>query len=230
MQAKLRRVLAVLGVLAMLCTLLPMGIVSVSAAGTIANADFEEGAVGTLPTSWKSYKTDYQSYVYDGDAHSGSHSAILAWRNQRFVLYQDVAVDTNTTYTVEFWYRSLRTSSSQGTTVKYTFGAYNTSAKGNVAGSGGEYIDSAATEVLTDYHNGSWTKVTYTFNSGSNTTVRLGFAGESSSSTFTADQGMTLVDDLSMTGVANEPEQPGEGGEEQGEAIYTQDYESGLGT
>ena len=228
MQAKLRRVLAVLGVLAMLCTLLPMGIVSVAAAGTIANADFEEGAVGTLPTGWKAYDASYQSVISNADAHSGAQSAILAWRNQRFVLYQDVAVEKNYTYTVTFWYRSLRTSSSQGTTVKYTFGAYNTSAKGNVAGSGGEYIDSAATEVLTDYHNGSWTQVTYTFNSGSNTTVRLGFAGESSSSTFAADQGMTLVDDLSMTGVPTESGD--EGGEEQGEAIYTQDYENGLGT
>ena len=118
MQATMRRVLSILAVLAMLCTLLPLSILPTVAAGTIANADFEEGSVGTLPTSWKSYKSDYQSYVYDGDAHSGSHSAILAWRNQRFVLYQDVAVDTNTTYTVEFWYRSLRTSSSQGTTVK----------------------------------------------------------------------------------------------------------------
>ena len=229
MQAKLRRVLAVLGVLAMLCTLLPMGIVSVAAAGTIANADFEEGAVGSLPTGWKAYAASKQAVISDTDAHSGAQSAILAWRNQRFVLYQDVAVEKNYTYTVTFWYRSLRTSSSQGTTVKYTFGAYNTSAKGNVAGSGGSYIDSAATEVLTDYHNGSWTEVTYTFNSGSNTTVRLGLAGESSSSTFTAADGMTLVDDFSITGT---PASSGgdEGGEEPIDAIYTQNYENGLGT
>ena len=46
MQAKLRRALAVLGVLAMLCTLLPMGIVSVSAADeTLLSLDFENGDI-----------------------------------------------------------------------------------------------------------------------------------------------------------------------------------------
>ena len=230
MQATMRRVLSVLAVLAMLCTLLPLSILPTVAAGTIANADFEEGSVGTLPTSWKSYKTDYQSYITTDDAHSGNNSVILAWRNQRFVLYQDVAVDANTTYTVEFWYRSLRTSSSQGTTVNYHFGAYTTGSNGHSQGGSGTLIDSNAVEVVTDYHSGSWTKLTYTFNSGSNTTVRLGFAGVSSSSTFTADNGHVLVDDLSMTGVANEPEQPGEGGEEPTDAIYTQNFENGLGT
>ena len=226
MQAKLRRALAVLGVLAMLCTLLPLGAISVAAeAGVITNADFEQGSVGALPTSWKSYKTDYQSYIYDGDAQNGSTSAILAWRNQRFVLYQDVTVEQNTTYTVEFWYRSLRTSSSQGTTVKYYFGAYTTASNGHSQGGGGTQIDSSATEPLLDYHTGSWTKVTYTFNSGSNTTARIGLAGESSSSTFTADQGHMLVDNFSISGVVTEPEQPGEGGGN--ETLYSWDFEDG---
>ena len=227
MHVKLRRALAVLGVLAMLCTLLPMGIVSVAAAGTIANADFETGSAGSLPTDWKAYDSTKQSYIYADDAQSGSQSALLAWRNQRFVLYQDVAVEQNYTYTVTFWYRSLRTSSSQGTVVNYTFGAYNTSSKGNVVGSGGTYIDTAATEITTDYHTGSWTQMTYTFDSGSNTTVRLGFAGASSSNTFTADQGHILVDNLTISGV---PVAGGdEGGEEQGEAVYTNDFENGIG-
>ena len=232
MQYKFRRALAWVAALVMLCTLLPLSAISVTAAvGEIVNADFEEGSVGSLPTGWKSYKTEFQSYVYDGDAHSGSHSAILAWRNQRFVLYQDVAVEKNYTYTVEFWYRSLRTSSSQGTTVKYYFGAYTTGSNGHSQGGSGTLIDSAATEPLTDYHNGSWTKVTYTFNSGNNTTVRLGFAGESSSSTFTADEGMTLVDDLSITGVpTNSGSEGGDGDEEQGESVYSQNFENGLDT
>ncbi len=228
MQATLRRVLSVLAVLAMLCTLLPLGAMSMAAAGTIANADFEEGSAGSLPLNWSAYDSTKQSHIYTGDAHSGSQSAILAWRNQRFVLYQDVTVEQNYTYTVSFWYRSLRTSSSMGTTLKYTFGAYDTSSKGNVMGSGGNYIDSAATETELDYHTGSWTKVTYTFNSGNATKVRLGFAGQSSSSTFTADQGFMLVDDFS---ISSAPTGGGdEGGEELGEAVYAFDYESGLGT
>ena len=227
MQAKLRRALSVLAVLAMLCTLLPLGAMSVAAETTIANADFETGTVGSLPTDWSAYDSTKQSHISTTDAHSGSQSAILAWRNQRFVLYQDVTVEPNYTYTVSFWYRSLRTSSSQGTVVNYTFGAYTTGSKGNVVGTGGTYIDSAATEISTDYHTGSWTQMTYTFDSGSNTTVRLGFAGASSSSTFTADQGHILVDDLSISGV---PVSGGdEGGEEQGEAVYTNDFENGIG-
>jgi len=227
MRKTLRKIGALLLAMAMLCTLLPLGAIAVSASGTIANADFEEGSVGSLPTNWSAYDATKQSHIYATDAHSGAQSAILAWRNQRFVLYQDVAVEQNYTYTVTFWYRSLRTSSSQGTVVNYTFGAYNTSSKGNVVGSGGSYIDSAATEVSTDYHTGSWTQVTYTFNSGSNTTVRLGFAGASSSSTFTADQGHILVDNLTITGASTDS---GDSGEETGEAIYSFDYENGLGT
>ena len=227
MKSNLRKALAMLACLAMLCTLLPLGAISVAAAATIANADFETGSAGSLPTGWSAYDSTKQSVISTTDAHSGSQSAILAWRNQRFVLYQDVAVEQNYTYTVTFWYRSLRTSSSQGTTVNYTFGAYNTSSKGNVVGSGGSYIDAAATEITTDYHTGSWTQMTYTFNSGSNTTVRLGFAGASSSSTFTADQGHILVDDLSISGVPASGGDEG-GDEEQGEAIYADDFEAGI--
>ena len=227
MHKTLHKIGALLLALAMLCTLLPLGAFAVSAEAAIANADFESGSAGSLPTSWSAYDSTKQSHIYATDAHSGSQSAILAWRNQRFVLYQDVAVEPNYTYTVSFWYRSLRTSSSQGTVVNYTFGAYNTSSRGNVVGSGGTYIDSAATEVSTDYHKGSWTQVTYTFNSGSATTVRLGFAGASSSSTFTADQGHILVDDLSLSGAPTESGD--EGGEEQGEAVYSYDFENGIG-
>ncbi len=224
MQLTLRKALAWISVLVMLCTLLPLGAMPVTAAGTIANADFENGTVGTLPDDWKAYDSTKQSYVSDADAHSGSQSAILAWRNQRFVLYQDIAVEQNYTYTVKFWYRSTRTSSSMGTVVNYTFGAYATSSKGNVAGSGGTYIDTAATEITTDYHTGSWTQMTYTFDSGSNTSVRLGFAGATSSSTFTADQGHILVDDLSISGTPNEGGDAGES-----EVIYSCDYENGIG-
>ena len=137
-------------------------------------------------------------------------------------------MEKNYSYTVTFWYRSLRTSSSQGTTVNYTFGAYDTAAKGNVLGSGGTYIDAAATEVTTDYHNGSWTQMTYTFESGSATTARLGFAGASSSSTFTAADGHVLIDDLTIVGTPIGGGDEGGDGEDQGEAVYTDDFEAGI--
>ena len=76
MQSKFRKVLAVLTALAMLCTLLPLGIASVTAAGTIANADFETGSVGSLPTSWKAYDSSKQAQISNTDAHSGYQSAI----------------------------------------------------------------------------------------------------------------------------------------------------------
>ena len=228
MHKSLRKMGALLLTLAMLCTLLPLGAISVSAAATIQNADFETGSVGSLPTNWKAYDSTKQAQISNVDAHNGSQAAMLAWRNQRFVLYQDVAVEKNYSYTVSFWYRSTRTSSSQGTTVTYTFGAYDTAATGNVAGSGGTYIDSAATEITTDYHKGSWTQMTYTFNSGSATTARLGFAGASSSSTFTAADGHILVDDLTITGTPIGGGDEGGDEGEQGEAIYTDDFEAGI--
>ena len=228
MKKNLRKALAVLAALTMLCTLLPMNTLFAAAETTIANADFEAGTVGSLPTNWKAYDSTKQAVISNTDAHNGSQSAILAWRNQRFVLYQDVAVEKNYSYTVTFWYRSLRTSSSQGTTVNYTFGAYDTAAKGNVLGSGGTYIDAAATEVTTDYHNGSWTQMTYTFESGSATTARLGFAGASSSSTFTAADGHVLIDDLTIVGTPIGGGDEGGDGEDQGEAVYTDDFEAGI--
>ena len=227
MRTSLRKMGAILLALAMLCTLIPMGAIAVSAAATIQNADFETGSVGSLPTNWKAYDSSKQAQISNVDAHNGSQAAMLAWRNQRFVLYQDVAVEKNYTYTVSFWYRSTRTSSSQGTTVNYSFGAYDTAAKGNVAGSGGTYIDAAATEISTDYHNGSWTQLTYTFSSGNATTVRLGFAGLSSSSTFTAADGHLLVDDFTITGTPIGGGDEG-GDDQQGEAVYTDDFEAGI--
>ena len=227
MQTKLRKLIALLACLLLVCTMLPLSALFVAADATIANAGFEEGSVGSLPTGWKAYDSTKQSVISNTDAHSGSQSAILAWRNQRFVLYQDVAVEQNYSYTVTFWYRSLRTSSSQGTTVNYTFGAYDTAAKGNVLGSGGTYIDAAATEITTDYHTGSWTQMTYTFESGSNTKVRLGFAGASSSSTFAAADGHVLIDDLTIVGTPIGGGDEG-GDDEQGEAVYTDDFEAGI--
>jgi hypothetical protein len=68
--------------------------------------------------------------------------------------------------------------------------------------------------------------MTYTFESGSATIARLGFAGASSSSTFAAADGHVLIDDLTIVGT---PIGGGdEGGEDQGEAVYTDDFEAGI--
>ena len=54
MQTKLRKLLAVLACLMLVCTMLPLSTLVVSAeTGVIANADFESGSAGSLPSNWK---------------------------------------------------------------------------------------------------------------------------------------------------------------------------------
>ena len=63
MKKNLRKALAVLAALTMLCTLLPMNTLFAAAETTIANADFEAGTVGSLPTNWKAYDSTKQAVI-----------------------------------------------------------------------------------------------------------------------------------------------------------------------
>ncbi len=204
MQSKLRKVLALLGVLAMLCTLLPLGAMSVAAEETnlLVNGDFEAGNVGELPTGWSAQNTSKQyAMTTTAQTHDGSYAAALGYRYTNFVLYQDVEVQANTRYTVTFWYKSTNTSSSTGAGA-YLFGVYGNGSVGNTnSDPAGTLIDSTATEVELDYHNSDWTKVTYTFNSGSNTSVRVAFSPKQNKTNFDANSGSEFmyVDGVSMT-------------------------------
>ena len=94
MQNKLRKVLAILGVLAMLCTLLPLGAMSVAAADeTILSLDFENGDVGFTSGSG-------QSIVADPD-NSANH--VLYWNTSGYEsIYKVVTLEKNTDYVFSF--------------------------------------------------------------------------------------------------------------------------------
>ena len=94
MQSKLRKVLAALSVLAMLCTLLPLGVMSVAAADeTILSMDFENGDVGFTSGSG-------QSIVVDPD-NSANH--VLYWNTSGYEsIYKVVTLEKNTDYVFNF--------------------------------------------------------------------------------------------------------------------------------
>ena len=94
MQNKLRKVLAFIGVLAMLCTLLPLGAMSVAAADeTVLSLDFENGDVGFTSGSG-------QSIVVDPD-NSANH--VLYWNTSGYEsIYKVVTLEKNTDYVFSF--------------------------------------------------------------------------------------------------------------------------------
>ena len=95
MQIKLRKVLAMLSVLAMLCTLLPLGALSVAAADeTLLSLDFENGDVGFTSGSG-------QSIVVDPD-NSANH--VLYWTSGSAYesIYKVVTLEKNTDYVFNF--------------------------------------------------------------------------------------------------------------------------------
>lgn len=191
MQIKLRKVLALLSCLAMLCTLLPLATFSVSAADNlVVNGDFETGGV----TSWNSGSSSEKVSAVADAAHSGSYGALVPSRGTTFTAYQDIAVEANADYTVTFWYKSILTS---GSSIRpMYFGVYANNAVNTTA-----TLISTQTEL--PYAQTAWTQVTTTFNSGSYTTVRLGYGCKSSS----GQDNYLYVDDIVMTKVGgDEPE------------------------
>ena len=94
MQNKLRKVLAFIGVLAMLCTLLPMGAMSVTAADeTIVSWNFEDGNVGFTSGTG-------QSIIVDPD-NSANH--VLYWQGASAwgVIYKVITLEKNTDYVID---------------------------------------------------------------------------------------------------------------------------------
>ena len=95
MQNKLRKVLAILGVVAMLCTLLPMGIVSVAAEDeTILSWDFEDGDIGFTSGTG-------QSIVVDPD-NSANHVLYWSVGANYEAIYKVVTLEKNTDYVFNF--------------------------------------------------------------------------------------------------------------------------------
>ena len=119
MQNKLRKVLAILGVVAMLCTLLPMGIMSVSAEDeTILSWDFEDGNVGFTSGG------PGQSIVVDPDD-STNHVLYWACSSNYGEIRKVIALEKNTDYVFNF---KMKTSLGKGafiTVQTASWGAYD---------------------------------------------------------------------------------------------------------
>ena len=184
MQIKLRKVLALLSCVAMLCTLLPVGILSVSAEDSsdfVTNGDFETGDL----TGWKnSYSGEVQSDV----VHSGSYAhktTNTASKYQGMMQQNPISVVPNSDYTVTFWY--------------YYEGS-------NATGSGASfYLYPQTTDNATNLGSktiyptaaNTWVQVTHTFNTGDNAAIALVWSNRMAN-----DGGTYYFDDVVMTGPA----------------------------
>ena len=117
MQNKLRKVLAILGVVAMLCTLLPLGAMSVAAEDeTILTMDFENGDVGFTSGTG-------QEIVVDPD-NSANH--VLYWNTSGYEsIYKVVTLEKNTDYVFNFKAKTSAGKSCYITVQTASWGAYD---------------------------------------------------------------------------------------------------------
>ncbi len=197
MKSKIRKLLAVLAAVALLCTVLPLsGIVTLLAAQTnlVINGDFESGNI----TGWISGSGSEEVSATTDYAYTGTYGASVPTRAQTFTAYQDITVEMNTDYEITFWYISDGATGTTEALRDMVFAVWETN--GTNAG--------AATQITSPvtlpYTQTSWTKVTVNLNSGSYTTVRLGFGSMSGS----GQANYLHVDDIVMTKVEAEPEVP----------------------
>ena len=115
---KMRKILAVLFTLAMLCTLLPLGAISVAAEDeTIVSWDFEDGNVGLTSGTG-------QSIVVDPD-NSSNH--VLYWQGASAwgVIYKVITLEKNTDYAIDFKVKSSAGGSAYITWEVASWGTYD---------------------------------------------------------------------------------------------------------
>ena len=184
MQINMRKILAVLSCVAMLCTLLPLAVFTVSAAsndGFITNGDFETGDL----TGWKS---GYSGTVQSAIVHSGNYAhktTNTAQKYQGMMQQNPVKVAANSDYTVTFWYY-YEGSNATGSGASFYLYAQTTDNKTNI-------------KSITNYPKAAntWYQVTHTFNSGNNTEIALVWSNRMAN-----DGGTYYFDDVVMTGPA----------------------------
>lgn len=132
----LRKCLAVLTCLTMLCGLLPLctGAVSATSDNLVKNGDFESGTTD----GWKAYNG---TAAATEAAHSGNYGVVTSGTgNWNSVLTQAVAVEPETTYIISLWAKNI-------------LGGVNIHIKENI--NSGDAFE-------TDYFDGTeWTKLTY---------------------------------------------------------------------
>ena len=146
----LRKLLAVLVTLTMLCALLPLSALSVSAAqvNLITNGDFEDGTTGWVASDGASVK------VETVDAAHGKSGKFYG--DLDVTVYQDIPVNANTNYTISVDLNIPTNHISVWVT-------------GGIDGT--EFHTRSKVETKP-----GWQTKTYSFNSGNNTYIRLAFA------------------------------------------------------
>ena len=192
---KMRKILAVLSVMAMLCTLLPLAALSVSAAEiAIPNSDFESSDM----SAWKLGKGVLSTAL----AHGGSQSLYSDDNTTSYgysAYIKEIAVVPNSEYTVSFWCSYV---SSAGKTMRVYVADGNGSSTDVIkAANGGSQPCGYAND--SSAVNGVWKQVTKTFNSGNQSTICLKFGGGSSG------YNACYIDDVVLSGPV-----PSEGGDE----------------
>ena len=175
---KLRKLLAVLVSVLMLCSLIPAGAlvsVSASAPNLITNGDFETGSFADgWDQSW------YAPGIVTDVIHGGTYamkSTNTASQYQTMIKSKAITVEANTDYTISFWYY-YEGASTNGGIYLYVKGNGST----NIS-----YVAPNATEA------GVWKQATLTFNTGSYTSITLFFQNK------VANTGGTFyIDDVEM--------------------------------
>ena len=192
---KMRKILAVLSVLAMLCTLLPMAALSVSAAEiSIPNSDFESSDM----SAWKMGSGKLSTAL----AHGGSQSLYSDDNTTSYgyaAYIKELPVVPNSDYTVTFWYSYVASASK--TMRLYVADGNGSSTTVIKAANGGSQPCGYAKDTAAVA--GVWKQVSLSFNSGDQSTICLKFGGGSSG------YNAVYIDDVVMTG----PD-PSEGGDE----------------
>ena len=181
MQIKMRKVLAVLACVAMLCTLLPLSVFAASNDGFVTNGDFETGDL----TGWKN---SYSGVVQSNVVHGGSYAhktTNTASKYQGMMQQNPVKVAANSDYTVTFWYY-YEGNNATGSGASFYLYAQTTDNSTNI-------------KSITSYPAAAntWYQVTHTFNTGSNTEIALVWSNR-----MAGDGGTYYFDDVVMTGPA----------------------------
>ncbi len=190
MKANLRKALAILMTLAMLCTILPLGAMSVAAADVdlLVNGDFETG-------NGDGWTLKSGTSVSASDIHGGSYALETTATSTKYqvMFSQSFEVQANTDYALTFWYKYVGSSSDP---------AFYAMIK-----------DAAETTNLNDSNSrfsavaNTWTQCSITVNPGDNTAIALVFANRTA-----GDGGTYYFDDITFVGpepvTPEEPENP----------------------
>lgn len=190
MQINMRKILAVLSCVAMLCTLLPLAVFTVSAEDVniaIPNGDFESSDL----SAWKIGGGRLSTATAHGGAQSlYSADNLTAYAYSGYV--PNIEVAPNSDYTVEFWF-CYEVTAAKTMRLYVADGGGSATTVIKAANGGSQPVAYCSDSTAGD---GVWKKAHLTFNSGDQSTICLKFGGGS------GGYNACYIDDIVMTGPA----------------------------